>query len=418
MKKVRELLKNPLIYGSGIVLIGNFIANFFNLLFNIFMNKNLSVADYGTFLSVMSLIVFPGLVATAIIPVVVRFAGTYFAQNDFPRLRGLYFKIKKMLLLIGVGFFIIFLLAIPTIGNFFHINDRNILFMTDFIIFFGVIGVINMAFLQAKLAFAFQVFVNLLNAIIKLILSIAFVFAGFSVGGATMAMLIGGIAAYVVSFIPMKFIFDNKISSPSISTKELLLYGLPSSITLIGLTSFISSDILLVKHFFNPHDAGLYGGLSLLSRIIFFVTYPIATVMFPLIVQKQSKNENFTNTFKLSLLIVLVPSVLLTIFYAVFTKFSISILLKPEYFVISPYVVPFALFICCYAVLSIVCNFFLSIKKTRIFIPVISGALLQIFLIYLYHQTFLQVIYISLAITFVLVCLLLLYYPYATKRKI
>ncbi len=46
------------------------------------MNKYLSVADYGIFLSVMSLIVFPGLVATAIVPVVVRFAGDYFAKND------------------------------------------------------------------------------------------------------------------------------------------------------------------------------------------------------------------------------------------------------------------------------------------------------------------------------------------------
>src|SRR4051812_3546058 len=114
-KKVKALLKHPLIYGSSIVFVGNLIANIFNLLFNIFMNKNLSVADYGTFLSVMSLIIFPGLVATAIVPIVVRFAGIYFAKNDYSRLRGLYIKIKKMLILIGIFFFFIFLLAIPTI---------------------------------------------------------------------------------------------------------------------------------------------------------------------------------------------------------------------------------------------------------------------------------------------------------------
>ncbi len=415
-QKVKKLLKHPLIYGSGIVMVGNLIANFFNFLFNIFMNKSLSVSDYGIFLSVMSLIVFPGLVATAIIPVVVRFAGGYFAKNDFSSLRGLYIKINKMLLVIGAIFFMVFFLAIPGISNFFHINDKNILLMTDIIIFFGVIGVINMAFLQAKLAFSFQVFINFLNAIIKLLLSIIFVYAGYSVGGATIAMIVAGIAAYIVSFVPLKFVFDRKISVPFISTKDLFLYGFPSSLTLIGLTSLISADILLVKHFFDPHQAGLYGGLSLLSRIIFFVSAPIGTVMFPLIVQKQSKNENYHNTFKLSLLLVFVPSMLLTIFYAIFTKFSISMLLKQEYFVISPYVVPFALFISLYSVLSIICNFYLSIKKTRIFIPIILGALLQVILINFYHQTFMQIILISLIITFVLVLSLLLYYPYATKR--
>src|SRR5690349_12091160 len=115
-KKAKELLKHPLIYGSSIVLVGNFIANIFNLFFNIFMSKNLSVANYGIFLSVMSLIVFPGLVATAIIPVVVRFAGDYFATNDYSHLRGLYIKIKKMLLLIGFMFFFVFLLVTPLIS--------------------------------------------------------------------------------------------------------------------------------------------------------------------------------------------------------------------------------------------------------------------------------------------------------------
>src|SRR6266403_1320172 len=171
-QKAKELFKNPLIYGTSIVLIGNFIANLFNLFFNIFMNKNLSVADYGTFLSVMSLIVFPGLVATAIVPVVVRFAGNYFAKNDYAHLRGLYIKIKKMLLIIAVIFFVGFIFVTPVISNFFHIANRNILFMTDVIIFFGVIGVINMAFLQAKLAFSFQVFINFLTSLIKFLLSV------------------------------------------------------------------------------------------------------------------------------------------------------------------------------------------------------------------------------------------------------
>jgi O-antigen/teichoic acid export membrane protein len=283
--------------------------------------------------------------------------------------------------------------------------------------FFAIIGFVNMAFLQAKLAFIFQVLVGLVGAVTKLVLGMVFVLLGYSVVGAVWSILIAGLISYVFSFIPLRFIFDKKISTPSIATRELFSYGLPSALTLFGLTSFISTDIMLVKHFFNPHDAGLYAGLSLIGRVIFFVSAPIGGVMFPLIVQKHSKNESFTNTFKLSLLLVFVPSIFMTIFYALFPKFSILFFLKrEEYLAISSLIAPFALFIALFSLLSIIANFYLSIKKTKVYIPIILGAILQVLLIVFYHQTFLQIIIISLVITLALVILLLAYYPKATSR--
>jgi len=416
-KKIKEALEHPLIYGSSIVIIGNLIANFFNFIFNIFMLRNLTVTEYGVFASIMSLIVFPALVGNAIGPMVVRFAGDYFAKESISLLRGLYIKINKLLLVASIVTFFVFLLLIPTISSFFHLRDTNILLMTDVIIFFSLIGVINMAFLQAKLAFLFQVIVNFLNAIIKLALGVILVLFGYSVGGATFALLVAGIICYVVSFMPLRFIFQNKIQTPSISTKELFSYGLPSALTLLGLTSFISADIMLVKHFFDPHQAGLYAGLSLISRIIFYVSAPIGTVMFPVIVQKHSRKENFTNTFKLSLLLVLMPSIAMTILYSLFPNFFV-VIFKTDYLSVASLLWIFSLFISLYCLLTILSTFYLSIQRTKIFIPIILGAILQIFLIYFFHQTFLQIIEISLIITFVLVCLLLLYYPYATKRKL
>lgn len=416
-KKALQLIKHPLIYGSGIVVMGTFMANILNLLFNFFMLGNLSVAEYGVLASVMSLIVFPSLVSGAIIPVVIRFAGDYFAKENYSLLRGLYIKVFKPVLFIAAVIFILFFFFISDLSKFFHIDDTNILLMTDIIIFFAIIGVINMGFLQAKLAFGYQVFITAINAGIKLLLGMLLVFFGYSVSGATIAMIVAGIASYIVSFFPLGFILNKKISAPSISTKALFSYGLPSSLTLLGVTSLISADIMLVKHFFDPHQAGLYAGLSLMCRIIFYISSPIGAVMFPLIVQKRSKKENYTNTFKLALALVFFSSICITIFYAVFTKWSILILLKKsEYLEIAPYIAPFALFVTLFGVLSILSNFYLSIQKTKIFIPIILGALLQIILIYFFHQSFFQIIIISLSITFLLVCLLLLYYPHATKK--
>lgn len=417
-ERAKQLIKHPLIYGTSVVIIGNLVANFFNFLFNLFMSRNLTIAEYGVLASIAALIAFPALAVGAITPMVVHFAGKYFATGELAMVRGLYLKISKWLVVLAIVVCSLFLIFIPQISAFFHINDVGILILTDVIIFFILISVMNGALIQAKLAFVFQSFLTLAGALTKIIVGTILVLGGFAIGGAVFAFFLSFLITYVVSFVPLKFIFDTKTKPVHIETKELFEYGIPSAITLIAMTSFISADIMLVKHFFHPDQAGIYAGLSLVGKVIFYLSAPIGSVMFPLIVQKYSKNENFTNTFKFSLLLVLIPSIILNVFYYLFPEFTILFFLKKtEYLAVSSLLWLFGIVITLYSLLTIITNFYLSIKKTIIFIPVLLGALLQIVLICLYHETFLQIVTISFWITFLLVFGLLLYYPYATQKK-
>lgn len=416
-ERAKKLFSHPLIYGSSIVIIGNLFANFFNFLFNLFMSRNLSVADYGVLASIIALISFPSLAVGAVSPMVVHFAGTYFANGKLAMVRGLYVKMFKFLFGFALIICLLFWLSVPQIKDFFHINDTSILLLTNVIIFLIVITVINVALIQAKLAFFFQVFLSTIGAITKLVSGVVLVMAGYAVGGAVLSLLLTFLVTYLISFFPLRFIFHKKVQAVKINTRELFDYGAPSALTLLALTSLISADIILVKHFFSPTDAGIYAGLALIGKVIFYVSAPIGSVMFPVIVQKYSKNENFTNTFKFSLLLVIVPSFLMSLFYYVFPEFTILFFLKKsEYLTASSLLWLFGVFIALYSVLTIVTNFYLSIKKTRIYIPIIIGALLQAILIFNFHKSFLQVITVSTSITFLLVLSLLLYYPYATKK--
>lgn len=416
-ERIKKVIKHPLIYGSTIAVGGSLFSNFFNFLFNLFMSRNLSIAEYGTLASLMSLIGFPALAGTAIMPLVVRFAGNYFATGQLTMVRGLYLKINKFFIGSTLIFILIYIICIPQISAFFHIDNTFILLLAALIILIALMGVINMAFLQAKLSFGFLGILNTLSALLKFVLGMALVFLGFSVNGAIFAMLASGVFTFLCSFFPIKFVFNKTIGSPAVSTKELFDYGLPSLLTLIGLTSFISVDIMLVKHFFSATEAGVYAGLSLIGRVIFYLTSPIGSVMFPLMVQKHARKEKFTNTFLLSLIFIFLPSLALTIFYFVFPNFTILFFLKKtEYLTAASLLGYFGIFILLYNLLTLLSNFYLSIKKTKVFIPILVGAFAQIGLIYLYHSSFMQIIMISTCITFLLVLGLLLYYPYATKK--
>lgn len=410
-KKIQRAIEHPLISGSIIIFIGSFSANIFNFLFNLFMSRNLTLSDYGILASLISVISLFGFSAAAIVPTVVRFAGPFFAKGDLSSVRGLFLSMSKVLFIVGALVFAIFVFFRWDIGQFFKIKDDLFVVLVGLNVFLGFVAVVNQALLQAKLDFVYLSTITFLGTFSKLATGAFFVFVGFGVGGAMWAFFIAGLFPYLLTFFRLPFLLSKNIKKTVISFPKVLKYAAPATLALLGLTSFISTDIILVKHFFDPVQAGIYATLSLVGRVIFFFSAPIGTVMFPLIVQKHAKRENYNSVFIFSLLLVFVASVILTTFYFLFPEFVLHFFSKEEEAIsAAPFVGLFGIYITAYSMLSICTNFFLSIKKTKIFVPVLFGAILQAGLIWVYHTTFLQVIVISLGITSLLLVSLLLYY--------
>ncbi len=210
-QKAIQALKHPLIYGSGVLVIGGLFVNFFNFLFNLFMSRSLTVPDYGILASLTSLIGFPALIITSVMPLVVRFAGDYFASDRLDLVRGLYVKLAKFLFGFGLLVFLLFLIFIPIIGGFFHIENMAILIMTGIIIFIGFVAIINIAMLQAKLAFGYQTLVNLIGALTKFLLGVLFIYLGMAITGSVLAIVFGAISIYIASFSQSNLFLTKKL---------------------------------------------------------------------------------------------------------------------------------------------------------------------------------------------------------------
>ncbi len=410
-KKIRQVIEHPLISGSIIVFLGSLSANIFNFLFNIFMSRNLTFSDYGALASLISIITLFGFSAAGIVPTIVRFAGSYFAKGDVALVRGLFLRMNKILFLVGAIIFAIFVLYSHNIGEFFRISDEFLIILVGLNVFAGFIFVINQALLQAKLDFIFLSIVIFIGAFLKFVVGVSLVFTGFAVGGAMLAFFVAGLIPYGLTFLRLPFLLHRSEKKTIINFATMFKYAGPATLALLGLTSFISTDIILVKHFFDPTQAGVYATLSLIGRVIFFFSAPIGTVMFPLIVQKHTKKESYHSIFILSLLLVFAASAALTIFYFLFPEFMLNVFSKKEEAVFAaPLVGFFGMYITIYSMLFICTNFYLSIKKTKVFIPVLFGAILQGILIWFFHETFFHIIAISFGITGLLLILLLLYY--------
>ena len=376
------------------------------------MSRNLTVEGFGILASTFSLISLIGIPAGSIVPSIVNFAGSHFAEEDYGSVKALFLKIIKPLVAISMFVFLGFFVFSGFIGSFFKIADRSIIPIIGISAAYAYIGIVSAGLLQAKLAFKYISFTTLLGSVLKFALGAGIVLLGFGVKGAIWAVFIAGVIPSVFGFIYLKPVFISKINKAGkISFKSILSYGIPSSLAVLGMTSLISTDILLVKHFFDPLHAGIYAGLSLVGKVIFFFTGSIGGVMFPLIVKKHAKNENYNSIFKMAIALVSIPSILITAFYFLYPDFSISFFIKNEiYRSASGLLGLFGIFITTYSLITLFVYYFLSIKQTNVYIPVLFAALSQVLLITLYHDSLFAVVAISLLVSLILLSILVTYY--------
>lgn len=412
MKKILlKALKNPLVTGSMIVLATSQLDSVLNLLFSLYMTRNLSVADYGSFVSLVSVYTSATVLTGWISLTVTHFGAVYHANNDTQRIRALFFQTTKFSAALGLFFSMLFFAMAGFLGSFFRIDNSNLIHLVTIAVFFSFLGIANGALIQARLNFRAYSVIALLATVVKLAGGIALVFLGFRVGGAFAALVLSVIVQFLLGYIPLRDLLFLKGQNVSLHIRSLFLYGLAAAATISSFTFLINTDILLVKHFFDPESAGLYAGLSLVGKIIFFLSGPVTIVMFPLFTQKHAREEKHNTHLLVVLVSVFAVSIFLSALYFLFPRIFIDFILhKATYRSIAGMLGIFGVNMTFYSLLSVMVYYFLSTKKTLVWIPMLFGAVLQAVLLFFYHSSFLQVILISIAVTGGLFFVLFAYY--------
>lgn len=406
-----KLIKHELIRGSFFLFFGFISASFLAFVLNLFLVRNLTTADYGIYASLLSILTLAGILVQSLQPIIVRFATDYFAKNQNEHAAILYFKATKFLLIFSSAIFLLFIVFLQPISSYLHLKNSFYIILVGFMVSVQYLGIINASFLQSLLKFRMISLFAGLGSFLRLTSGVVLIFLGFNVFGALWAIFLSFFIPFILGFLPLRFLFKHRKNKKiKIPTRELVSYALPTTIAVLSYISLTSTDVLLVRHFFNAKDAGVYGALSLVGKVIFYFTGPIPLTMFPLLIKRHTKGEPINNLFYLALLLVIFPSLAITSFYFLFPQVSINFFLGKNYLHAAQYLGIFGIYMTVFSVLSLCVNFFLSLKKTKIFIPLLLAALLQIILISMFHSSFFMVIGISLIISVLLLLVIFIYF--------
>ncbi len=411
-----KLLQNKLISGSLVLFVGTTAVNLSNYLYHLFMGRMLGPADYGVLVSLMSLAYFSMVISLSLNTVVVRFTSIFKAKKDYPRIYSLFRGFSRYSLLLGASIFLLFILGHRSVAEFLNISNYQaiVLVASTFLIRFLV--PINNGLIQGFLNFKFLSANNMLAAVSKLIIALFLVKAGFSVLGAVLAFVIADYLTYLVSFLPLRFLFQHRAKTLNVNWRETINYAGPAFIVVLSLTSLYTSDIILIKHFLEPYQAGLYSALGVLGKIIFFASGAITMAMFPLVAERHENGRKYKNIFFQAFFLVGMISAGITLLYFLAPKIMILLLYGSSYLEIAPLLGFFGIFISFHTLSYVLTNFFLSIHKTDVAVFPVMAACTQIGLIWFFHTSLLQVIQISILVTALLLTSLLLYFVYSYRK--
>lgn len=409
---VRKIFASTLIRGSAVLMVGNLVANIGNYLFNLLVGRFLGPADYGVMAAVIALLYIVSVPSTALNLVVTKFTSRFKTQNEFDRLSSFFLRLNKILLFSCSLVLLFFLLLSRPLANFLKIESGLPVIFLGALLGASLLSALGNSTLQGLLKFNFLALSGVLAVVVKLALGLGLVLLGFSVSGALAGFLGGFLLPYFISFWPLRFLLKEKRGAVRIEWSEVLKYAAPTFLSALGLTLLYTGDVVLVKHFFPADEAGLYSALSLIARIILFVTGPIGMVMFPLISEKHARKERYAGLFLASLLLTFLLTVAATAFYSLFPRFTVQLFFGRQYLAAAPYLWRFAVFLSLYSLCNLFASFYLAVQAVRIAsLPLLFG-LLQMGLLWFYHGSFLQVLNV---VTLVVLALLLGFVVYLPR---
>lgn len=404
--------RSPLVSGSLIMFVGSTVASVANYFYHLLMGRMLGPVAYGELESVISVLYLLIIASSSLTLVIAKFTANLKGKNNLAGIRYLSSYFLPRLALLGGGISLLMILLSPVIGSFLHLKSILPFVLAGFYFLVVLLLSFNRGLLQGLLAFKELTISIICENGLKLATAVILVWMGLKVNGAMASFFLGGLAAWGLTVLMLRRwgkVFPKK---PDVSKKSLMSFTVPVFLANLSFTSLYTTDVILVKHYFTAHEAGLYAALAVLGKIIFFAASPIVTVMFPMIANHKSQHKNYHHLLFGSLAMVFLICLGAELVYLLFPRPMVAIMFGKDFLAISPLLVWMGAFISVYSLSFLVANFFLSADKMKIIILPVIASLAQIVLVYFFHQTLQQIVWISLLISIALLAGLMLYYGY------
>ncbi|MBT8288296.1 MAG: oligosaccharide flippase family protein [Flavobacteriaceae bacterium] len=202
-----------------------------------------------------------------------------------------------------------------------------------------------------------------------------------------------------VSFIVALFPFNYKDFKKRIVFK--LTRGQKRSISrFVMITAFYeltqiiinNSDIILVKHYFDSYEAGLYASLAMIGRVLYFLTWMFVMLLLPTVVERKKEGKPTHEILTKYASYIFGIAALTVIGCLLFPNLIINLLFGEQYLSMSHMLWQYALATALFALSNLFAYYYLSLER---YFPVVLSAvfgILQVLLVVIWHSSLIEIV--------------------------
>ncbi len=343
---------------------GSMIVAFLNYAFHPILGRLLSPADFGDVQAFLSLLTQITIIFLAFSVVTVNIT----ANIEDPQERdAVVTELQKILFRIVGVFLVLLLLSASKISSFFNFSTISPIIGLGIILLIATKTIFPSAYLQGSGRFAELSLSGIIFSFGRLIFAVIFILLGARVFGAVFGIVLSYLTLFAYLFYKTRDSFrlgaktNVHVLEKGRIEKELK-YGMLVFFATGLVTIYYTSDILIIKHYFEPTEAGIYSGISAIAKILFFVIGPGATVLFSSIKIRQTFKENCL-AFKKSLLTsIIIGGIGLFIFY-IFSDIVVSIMIGAKYLPFAHFLPKAGVVMLLSALVNIFVYYFLALRR-------------------------------------------------------
>lgn len=426
IRKLLNFIKTTPIFDTAMVSGSIFIASFLAYLLQFYLGRSLSVSDYGDFGALLSLSYLIGVPATVFgLSLTKQVSEVYATHKDL--IPAYFTKIFILSVIPGVLLFILLSGLSSFFATYFNLNNYPVLIAFSISAGFSFFSLVAPSFLQGLQRFkSYSVFVIVYN-IFRTVIPVVFVFLGYRLIGVFFGLALAAFFGFLYSYVHLKDIFFKKIQTSfegnTILKKyiyNLFSFSVPVLLVNLSMMALNNIDVLMVKRYFSPEEAGHYVALVTVGKVLLFGAGTVATVMYPMLTAEFAKRTLTLSKFFLYFTLQVVVVVVSILIFSLFPNLIVGVMFGSKFLPIVSYLPLFSVFMGLYVLVNFMVLFFLSISRNKVFLIQIPFVLGQFYLLNSNISSITSYITINIAISFALLAVLLLYgyIQYSTWRSL
>lgn len=336
-------------------------ASALNYIFQIVMGNMLSVEKFGSFNAINSLTANMVMLYSPLSIMLCQ--NTAGAKNSW---------IYRQTIILSV----IFMVAVCFAGGFvYHGLNGNFgvsnIFVWELMLFMiGIAGVYSVLYgaIQGLGNFVIYGLLGFLLILIRFILSVITVKAGWDIAGIVFAMLVSYVTMLGLErvFLNQYMVVNTDPDAGKLGKTEMFeLYGVTFAAQIILSFYINGGEILLMSFIYEERQVGLYSSIASLGKVSLYAISVISSIILPVVTKRKQEKTSTKNILLFTVLFSAIFASIYSIFLLFFGKDLILLFFGEAYRPASKYIYSVICFSVPLSALSVIQNYFIGIGRVK-----------------------------------------------------